>query len=178
MANLDYVLEPEVFGPLDIDDIMKALPHRFPFLLVDRVIEVRSGRDESGNLSKVGTEIRAIKNVSVNEPHFVGHFPNWPIKPGVLIIECMAQTAAFSFYQEMMREIEKESTSYAEVLLLGVDRARFRRPVRPGDQLEIHSKVIKIKKNMISHHVKVSVDGKLVAEADLLSALSFKTRVS
>lgn len=106
----------------DIQRIMQAIPHRYPFLLIDRVVEIVS------NVSAVG-----VKNVSINEPHFAGHFPTRPVMPGVLIVECMAQTSAVLVVSTLGSEAEGKL-----VYFMSIDEARFRKPVVPGDQLRIH----------------------------------------
>jgi len=142
---------------LDIDTIMARLPHRYPFLLVDRILELE--RD---------VRIRAVKNVTVNEPHFVGHFPQYPVMPGVLIVEAMAQVGgilAFESTPEM-----KDSLVY----FTGIDDVRFRKPVRPGDQLVMELQVLRHRGAMWKFHGEACVDGKVVCEGDLMAVLVAK----
>lgn len=142
---------------MDIKKIMELLPHRFPFLLVDRVTEVKSGE-----------EITAIKNITINEPFFQGHFPIKPVFPGVLIIEALAQaTGLLAFATENMSASDGKSLFY----LVGVDSARFKQPVGPGDQLILHVKIIKNKRGVWKFSGEAKVDGKLVASAELMCAL-------
>ncbi|MDO1583923.1 3-hydroxyacyl-ACP dehydratase FabZ [Rhizobium oryzicola] len=143
--------EPEktVLDAVDIQQILKLLPHRYPFLLVDRIIEI------NGDESAIG-----IKNVTVNEPHFTGHFPESPIMPGVLIIEAMAQTAGAICAR-------KQGESGNLVYFMTIDNARFRRPVVPGDRLELHVVKQKQRGNIWKFHCEGKVDGVLVAEADV-----------
>jgi 3-hydroxyacyl-[acyl-carrier-protein] dehydratase len=139
---------------VDIRDIMALLPHRYPFLLVDRIIDI------DDDMSAVG-----IKNVTANEPHFTGHFPENPIMPGVLIVEGMAQTAGAI----CARFQNKPSTL---VYFMTIDNARFRRPVVPGDRLEYHVKKIKQRGNIWKFHCEALVDGARAAEADIGAMLA------
>ncbi|MEN9894183.1 MAG: hypothetical protein RIR97_35 [Pseudomonadota bacterium] len=133
----------------DIREILKLLPHRYPFLLVDRIIEI------DGDDSAVG-----IKNVTANEPHFTGHFPEQPIMPGVLLIEGMAQTAGAICTR-------KAASGSHLVYFMTIDNARFRKPVIPGDRVEFHVKKQKQRGNIWKFHCDAKVDGQLVAEADI-----------
>jgi len=135
---------------LDINQIMKILPHRHPFLLVDRVLEL-----------EVGKRIVAIKNVTINEPFFPGHFPGHPVMPGVLIVEAMAQVAGILAYQS--DESVRDKVTY----FVGIDNAKFRRPVMPGDQLKIEIEVSGCKRGIWVFSAKAIVDDKLVTEAEL-----------
>ena len=134
-----------------IREILAALPHRYPFLLVDRVIEIRA--DEHG----VG-----IKNVTANEPHFLGHFPNNPVMPGVLVLEGMAQTAGVLCIRSMLGQ-----TKPALVYFMTIDKAKFRKPVVPGDVLEYHMNRIARRRNMWWYRGEAKVGGEIVAEAEL-----------
>jgi len=138
---------------LDIDAIRDILPHRYPFLLVDRIVEMEPDR------------IVGIKNVSVNEPFFVGHFPDFPVMPGVLITESMAQVAGILVLKEIPDRHQKL------VLLASVDGAKFRRPVRPGDQLRVEMKMISKKATICKMSGEVTVDGVIVAEATLMCVI-------
>ena len=141
---------------LDIDAIKKILPHRYPFLLVDRILEMDDER------------VVGIKNVSVNEPFFEGHYPHYPVMPGVLIVEAMAQTAGVLVLSQLADRETKV------VLLASVEEAKFRRPVRPGDQLRIEMKYIKRKATVAKMQGLVTVDGSPVAEAIMMCALADK----
>lgn len=135
---------------IDISKILSLLPHRYPFLLIDKIINIQG--DESAT---------AIKNVTFNEPHFLGHFPEQPIMPGVLIIEAMAQTAgAISLLASGQ---EKPGLVY----FMTIDKAKFRRPVVPGDQLLIHVKKLKQRGTMIKFSCRAEVQGQLAAEAEI-----------
>ena len=136
---------------MDIHQILKKLPHRYPFLLVDRIIQIRG--DEHG----IG-----IKNVTANEPQFVGHFPNNPVMPGVLVLEGMAQTAGTLCIRSLPGQ-----TKPALVYFLTIDKAKFRKPVIPGDVLEYHMTRIKRRKNMWWFRGEAKVAGEIVAEAEL-----------
>lgn len=143
---------------LDIQQIMERLPHRYPMLLVDRVVEMVPGKS-----------IVAIKNVSMNEPFFTGHFPHHPVMPGVLIIEALAQAAAlFSF--EDSEDIDPASQKIA-YYLVGVDGARFRKPVVPGDQLRLEVVADRISRALCKYTAKALVDGQVVAEAKIMCAI-------
>jgi len=143
---------------LNIQQIMERLPHRYPMLLIDRVIEMEPGK-----------RVVAIKNVTFNEPFFTGHFPHHPVMPGVLIIEAMAQAAAvFSFEDD--DEVNPASQKIA-YYLVGVDGARFRRPVVPGDQLRIEVDADRISRSMCKYSAFAYVDGQVVAEAKIMCAI-------
>ncbi len=146
---------------LTIQQISEILPHRYPFLLVDRVLEIKDG-DQPG--SRVGQFCRALKNVSVNEPFFQGHFPTNPIMPGVLLVEAMAQTAALAYYRKGDEKLL--------FMIAGAEKAKFRKPVTPGDQLELTAKVLKARSSMILTECQVKVDGQVAAEATILAAVS------
>jgi 3-hydroxyacyl-[acyl-carrier-protein] dehydratase len=143
---------------LDIKQIMARLPHRYPMLLIDRVLEMVPGKS-----------IVAIKNVSINEPFFEGHFPHHPVMPGVLIIEAMAQASAlFSFEGDETVNPGNRQIAY---YLVGVDGARFRRPVVPGDQLRLQVTADRISRTMCKYTGRATVDGQEVAEAKLMCAI-------
>jgi 3-hydroxyacyl-[acyl-carrier-protein] dehydratase len=139
---------------LDITQIQAILPHRYPFLLVDRIIEYDPGKRVVG-----------IKNVTLNEPYFAGHFPGAPVMPGVLIVEAMAQTAGVM----MLANIPDRDSKL--VFFTGIDNARFRRPVVPGDQLRLELTVLRLRPRYIRLRGEAYVEGLLVAEAEITSAL-------
>lgn len=139
---------------MEIDEIKKILPHRYPFLFVDRITEL-------GERS-----IEGIKNLSINEPFFQGHFPNYPIMPGVLIVEAMAQVGGIL----ILKRIEREEDMVA--LFMGIDRARFRKPVRPGDQLRITAEILNLKGKVAKLSCKAYVRDEIVSEAEILVGLS------
>jgi len=139
---------------IDIKEILKRLPHRYPFLLVDRIVDFEEGKRAVG-----------IKNVTFNEPFFQGHFPENPIMPGVLILEAMAQTGGVLLLGSV-KEREKKL-----IYLIGVDKARFRKPVLPGDQLMMEVSVIKIRGNFCQLWAEAFVENEKVAEAEFLSTM-------
>jgi beta-hydroxyacyl-ACP dehydratase FabZ len=145
---------------LSIQDIMRLLPHRYPMLLVDRVLEI----------SEDGKRIVGLKNVSANEQFFQGHFPGAPVMPGVLIVEAMAQCSALLG----LREMSDEERSKKLFLFGGIDKARFRRPVVPGDQLILECDVLHRRATMVKMRGVAKVNGVVVAEAELLSVLTDK----
>lgn len=140
--------------PLDIRTIMKYLPHRFPFLLVDRILEMVPDKS-----------IKGLKNVTINEPFFQGHFPGTPIMPGVLIIEAMAQVGGVLALSSMAL------TENTLIYFMGVDQVKFRRPVVPGDQLIIDIEVLKQRAKVIKLAGSAKVDDQLVAEGQLMATI-------
>jgi 3-hydroxyacyl-[acyl-carrier-protein] dehydratase len=140
---------------IDIQEIIKLLPHRYPFLLVDRILEVEPQK-----------RIVGIKNVTINEPFFQGHFPGRPIMPGVLLLEAMAQTAGVLAFFSLPEEDRDR-----EVFFLGIDKVRFRRPVVPGDQLRMDLAVVKQRKMVWGFSGKTFVGDDLACEAELLAML-------
>ena len=140
---------------MDAQEILRHLPHRYPMLLIDRVLEVEKGK-----------RIVAIKNVSMNEHFFVGHFPHYPVMPGVLIIEALAQAAAVLTFITIERLPDENSLSY----FAGIDKARFKRPVMPGDQLRLEAELTRELRGVGKYSVRALVDGNVVAEAELMCA--------
>jgi 3-hydroxyacyl-[acyl-carrier-protein] dehydratase len=143
---------------LSVNEIMGILPHRYPFLLVDRIVELEKSK-----------RIVGIKNVTVNEPFFPGHFPGHPVMPGVLIIEAMAQVAAILAYKSSDEDLSTKVTYFT-----GIDNAKFRRPVFPGDQLRIVMEATGFKRGIWFFSGKVYVEDRLVTEADLKAAFADK----
>ena len=142
---------------LDVNEIMKLLPHRFPFLLVDRVLEIDPEK-----------KIVGLKNVTMNEPFFPGHFPGHPVMPGVLIVEAMAQVAAILVYSSS--DDNKDKITY----FVGIDKTKFRKPVVPGDQLRLELEVIGCRRGIYTFSGKAYVDGKLVTESELRATFADK----
>ncbi len=142
---------------IEILEILKRLPHRYPFLLVDRILDFEEGKRVVG-----------VKNVTFNEPFFQGHFPENPIMPGVLILEAMAQTGGVLLLGSVP-EREKKL-----IYLIGIDKARFRKPVKPGDQLRMEVQVTKTKGNFCQLWAEAFVDNEKIAEAEFLSAMAEK----
>jgi 3-hydroxyacyl-[acyl-carrier-protein] dehydratase len=157
---------------LDIGQIQRFLPHRSPFLLVDRILEIHPTGDleRTTSMAEVGTRVVAIKNVSFNEPYFQGHFPKYSIVPGVLLVETMAQVASFSAYPYLSKDLDRLSRDF-QCILVGVDQARFRKPVVPGDTLRIETEVIKCRGKLWVFQCTAFVEGQKVAEAEILANL-------
>lgn len=141
---------------MDIHKILKQLPHRYPFLLVDRVLELEKGKT-----------IKALKNVSMNEPFFEGHFPHRPVMPGVLILEALAQAAALLSFDTLNSSPNDQMIYY----FAGIDGARFKRPVEPGDQLILMAELLRMKVGIFKFKTWATVDGELAAEAELTCAM-------
>ncbi|MEE8479890.1 MAG: 3-hydroxyacyl-ACP dehydratase FabZ [Desulfobacterales bacterium] len=142
----------------DIEKIMDILPHRYPFLLIDRIIEIIPGE-----------KIVALKNVTINEPFFQGHFPGVPIMPGVLIVEAMGQAGGILAFSSAPQE-NKNAILY----FMGMDKVRFRKPVVPGDQLLIEAKILKQRSKAVKMSGIATVEEKLVAEAELMASIGEK----
>ena len=140
---------------LDIYEVMQHLPHRYPFLLIDRVLECKEGES-----------LRAIKNVTYNEPYFQGHFPHRPVMPGVLILEALAQATGILAFRTTHSRPTEQSLYY----FVGIDKARFKRPEEPGDQLLLEVDFIKNKRGIWLFTGKASVEGQVVASAELMCA--------
>ena len=138
---------------MDINEIIELLPHRYPFLLIDRVLAMEPDK-----------HIVALKNVTINEPFFPGHYPHYPVMPGVLIIEAMAQAAALLSFKSMAAGPNEKSVYY----FAGIDGARFRQPVVPGDQLIIKVSLLRSMRGLYKFSAIAEVDSKLVAEAELM----------
>ena len=141
---------------LDIQHILRKLPHRYPFLLVDRVLELEKG-----------VRIKALKNVSINEPFFPGHFPARPVMPGVLMLEALAQAAALLSFESLDENPDEDTVVY----FAGIDNARFKRPVGPGDQLILEASIDRHKSGIYRYKTRATVDGLLVVEADLMCTM-------
>ena len=140
---------------MDIHEILEHLPHRYPFLLVDRVLEVEPGKS-----------IHAYKNITMNEPYFVGHFPHHPVMPGVLIMEALAQAAGILSFKTMDSKPDANSVFY----FVGIDNCRFKKPVMPGDQLHLHVEIVRQMRGIWKYKAEARVDGQVVAEANLMCA--------
>ena len=134
-----------------VNEIQEVLPHRYPFLLVDRILEI-----------ELGKRVVGVKNVTINEPFFTGHFPGHPIMPGVLILEAMAQVGGFLLMRSLNLQGEKKVLYFT-----GIDRARFRRPVVPGDQIRFEVSMVQLRRQMCRMKGVALVDGKIAAEAEM-----------
>lgn len=148
---------------LDINQIKEYLPHRYPMLLVDRVLDY-----------ELGKSIVAIKNVTVNEEFFNGHFPHKPVMPGVLMIEALAQTAALLSFLTMGKKPDSNSVVY----FVGIDAARFKRPVGPGDQLRMEVEITRSSRGIYKYKARGSVDGETALEAELMCTMRSSTDAS
>jgi 3-hydroxyacyl-[acyl-carrier-protein] dehydratase len=146
---------------MDIVQIMSILPHRYPLLLIDRIVEMERK-----------TRIVALKNVSINEPHFAGHFPNFPIMPGVLVVEAIAQAGGAL----LLTEYSDEERNSKLMVFTGIDSAKFRRPVVPGDQLRIEVTVLNWRTNAVRMRGVATVEGKIACEAIVMCALTNRAR--
>lgn len=138
---------------LDVNEIRKILPHSYPFLLVDRILEIEEGKRAVG-----------LKNVTINENFFQGHFPDYPVMPGVLIVEAMAQVGAVAL-------LKKPDFAGKLAFLTGIDKMKFRRQVVPGDQLRLEVELVQLRRNIGKSEAKAFVDGQLVAEGNLMFAI-------
>jgi 3-hydroxyacyl-[acyl-carrier-protein] dehydratase len=141
---------------MDIHRILRKLPHRYPFLLVDRVLDFEAH-----------VRIKALKNVTINEPFFVGHFPARPVMPGVLMLEALAQTAALLSFESLETEPGDDTVVY----FVGIDGARFKRPVEPGDQLILEASLERSKGGIYKYKTRASVDGQTAVEAELMCTM-------
>jgi 3-hydroxyacyl-[acyl-carrier-protein] dehydratase len=141
---------------MDIHQILKSLPHRYPFLLVDRVLEIETGK-----------RIKALKNVTINEPFFMGHFPHHPVMPGVLMLEAMAQAAALLSFNTMGVTPDDKTVYY----FAGIDGARFKRPVGPGDQMIMDVELTRSKAGIFKFKGVTRVDDKIACEAELMCTM-------
>ena len=144
---------------MTIEQVMQYLPHRYPFLLIDRVIDI-----------EVGKHIVAQKNVTINEPFFAGHFPGHPVMPGVMILEAMAQAAAILSFMTKNKLPDEVGIVY----FAGSDRARFKRPVFPGDQLILKAEIIRHLRGIWKYTTRAEVEGEIVAEAEMMATLRDK----
>ncbi len=145
----------------DVRKVMEFLPHRYPFLMIDRVVEYEAGE-----------RLLAVKNVTYNEPQFTGHFPQNPIMPGVLVIEALAQATGLL----SMKTLTDRGEDFGEYYLVGIDKARFKRSVVPGDQLMIEAVFKKNKRNIWSFSASATVDGELVVSAEIMCASKESTK--
>ena len=141
---------------MDIHKVLKQLPHRYPFVLVDRVLEIEKG-----------VRIRALKNVTINEPYFVGHFPHRPVMPGVMILEALAQSAAILGFDALDVTPDDKTLFY----FAGIDGVRFKRPVEPGDQLILEMAVDRVRSGMWRFKGRALVDGETVTEAEIMCTI-------
>ncbi len=146
---------------MEIEEVMQYLPHRYPFLLIDRIVEM-----------ELGKSVTAIKNVTINEPFFPGHFPGAPVMPGVLILEAMAQAAAILSFKTKNYAPEDIGVVY----FAGIDGARFKKPVKPGDQMVLKIEIVREMRGIWKYTGRAEVDGTLAAEAELMATLRDKPK--
>lgn len=166
--------ELKKFGPFDHLQVRNFLPHRFPFLFVDRILDMQVPVGSDGKLLQVGTKIVGLKNATINEPYFTGHFPEMPITPGVVMIETMAQVASFAVLPWVKTDKNMKVLSRFDLRLAGVDGTRFRKPFVPGDSLKATVEVIKQRGPIWAFTCKGEVDGALVVESEILASVSLE----
>lgn len=145
---------------LTVNEILQYLPHRYPFMLIDRVLEARPGE-----------YLHAIKNITFNEPQFTGHFPDMPVMPGVLLIEAMAQACGILYYLSLRRTPTPDEANY----LVGVDNARFKQVVTPGDQVHLHITLVKSRSGISKFTCQAMVNDQVVCEAEIMNATRTKS---
>lgn len=168
--------DTKLFGPFDNQRVLNFLPHRYPFLFVDKVLEVRVPMGPKGELSQLGTKVIGVKNATINEPYFAGHFPGMPITPGVILIETMAQVASFAMMPWLKTDADMRIQTNFELRLAGVDGTRFRRPVAPGDTLLITCEVTKHRGPLWGFRCKGEIDGHVAVEAEILASVSLEDK--
>lgn len=163
--------ETKSYGPYDILKIMNYLPHRFPFLLVDKILEMKVPVGNNGELIAVGTKVVGVKNATMNEPYFTGHFPKTPITPGVIILEVIAQVSSFAVSPWVKLDKDMNVLAPFEIRLAGVDNARFRRPFMPGDTLKVTTEVTKHRGNLWGFKCIGEIEDQLAAECEILASV-------
>jgi 3-hydroxyacyl-[acyl-carrier-protein] dehydratase len=163
--------EVKKFGPIDQIKIQNYLPHRYPFLFVDKILSIEVPLDEKGEKIHVGTKVVGVKNCTVNEPYFTGHFPGMPITPGVILIETMAQMCSFGVMPWVKLDADMHVLGNFELRLAAVDNTRFRRPFVPGDSMIVKAEVKKHRGPIWGFHCTGEVDGQLVVECDLMASI-------
>ncbi len=146
---------------IDINEIINTLPHRYPFLLIDRIVELEAGKRAVG-----------IKNVTINEPFFQGHFPGHPIMPGVLLLEAMAQTGGVL----ALKSVPETEIKNKVIYFMSIDKAKFRKPVIPGDQVRLEIEMVRQRSNITSLKAQAFVDGALVSEAEMMAMIVDKDK--
>ena len=158
---------------LNVDQIQKFLPHRAPFLMVDRILDIKpnGALTDLSPQNMMGTQVVGLKNLSFNEPCFQGHFPGFAIFPGVLMIEAMAQTASFSVYPYVEKDLAQFTKDFS-CILIGVDSVRFRKPSVPGDSIRIQTTVTKCRGKLWMFSCEATVDGQKVADAEIMANMT------
>jgi len=162
--------EIKKFGPFDHQRVMNYLPHRYPFLFVDRILSVEVPMVD-GKPQGLGTKVVGLKNATINEPYFTGHFPSVPITPGVILIETMAQVSSFAILPYVRTDDQLRVASAFDLRLAGVDDTRFRRPFLPGDSLVVTSEVVKQRGPLWGFRCRGEVEGNLVVESEILASV-------
>lgn len=168
--------EYKLFGPFDNQRVLNFLPHRYPFLFVDKVLEVRAPMGADGKPVQVGTKVVGIKNATINEPYFTGHFPGMPITPGVVLIETMGQVASFALVPWVKLDADMRILTNFDLRLAGVDSCRFRRPVVPGDTLTVKCEVSKQRGPIWGFKCSAEIDGHVAVECDILASVSLEEK--
>jgi 3-hydroxyacyl-[acyl-carrier-protein] dehydratase len=165
-------MEIRKFGPYDHLKVRNYLPHRYPFFFVDRILSLEVPFNEEGKPVAIGTKVVGLKNATINEPYFTGHFPEYPITPGVVLIETMAQVSAFAVVPWVSHDENLKVTSSFDLRLAAVDSTRFRKPFVPGDSLVVTCECIKQRGPLWGFKCRGEVDGQLVVESEVMAALS------
>jgi 3-hydroxyacyl-[acyl-carrier-protein] dehydratase len=158
------------FGPYDHPKVLNYLPHRYPFLFVDKILSVTVPVGPDGTLQQVGTRVVGVKNATINEPYFQGHFPAYPITPGVILIETMAQMASFGILPFLRVDDDLRILSKFDLRLAGVDNTRFRRPFLPGEAMTITIECVRQRGPIWGFHCKGEVDGQVAVESEILAS--------
>lgn len=172
----ENIVERKKFGPFDHIQVRNYLPHRYPFFFVDRILDMEVPVAEGGKFVHVGTKIVGLKNATINEPYFSGHFPEFPITPGVVMIETMAQVASFGVLPWLEVDEKLHIKSPFDLRLAGVDNTRFRRPFLPGDSLVVTAECVKHRGPVWGFRCKGEVDGQLVVEGDILASVNLEAK--
>lgn len=162
------------YGPFDNVTVMNYMPHRYPFLFVDKIVDMQVPIGADGKLQRVGTKVVGLKNATINENYFTGHFPNMAITPGVILIETMAQVSSFAMLPWLKVDDKMKIISRFDLRLAGVDNTRFRRPFVPGDTQLFTVEVVKQRGPIWGFKCKGEVDGQLVVESDILASAVFE----
>ncbi|RYZ97982.1 MAG: 3-hydroxyacyl-ACP dehydratase FabZ, partial [Proteobacteria bacterium] len=164
-------MEVRKYGPYDIYKVRNYLPHRSPFLFVDKILDIQVPIDDNGNVVAVGTKVVGQKNATINEPYFMGHFPEYPITPGVVMIETMAQISCFAVLPWVTTDENLKVTSAFDLRLAGVDATRFRKPFIPGDNLIVTVECVKQRGPIWGFKCKGVIDGAIVVESEILASV-------
>lgn len=162
--------EVKRFGPFGHIQVLNYLPHRYPFLFVDKILSVTSPVGPDGKLQQVGTKVVGVKNATMNEPYFVGHFPTFPITPGVVLIETMAQMASFGILPFLKVDENLKILSKFDLRLAGVDNTRFRRPFLPGESITMTIECVRQRGPIWGFQCKGEVDGQVAVESEILAS--------